>query len=144
MTYYILHVRHAIGQSLIAHIHSITACLRDLRLIGSPRFMTLAHGTNLTHGALKERVLAVTIHSIAHGKTFFLGSLPLLTAVVFYISTTVVVVYQHFVLLPVALAWSINHSSGTLKHRNEIRHNDGLSEKIFGSAKQIWALPTPA
>ena len=144
MTYYILHVRHAVGQSLIAHIHSITACLLDLRLIGSPRLMSLAHGTNLAHGALKKGVLAVTIHSIAHGKAFFLSCLPLLTAVVFNISTTAIVVYQHFVLLPVALAWSINHSSGTLKHRNEIRHNDGLSEKVFGSTEQIRALPTPA
>ena len=117
-THYILHIRHAVWKGLITHIHSITSCLRNLRLVRSPRLMPLAHCAHLTSSALQKRILAVTIDSIARGKALSLGCTPLLTALILYISPTIIVVYQHLILLPVTLARSIDNSTGTLKHRD--------------------------
>ena len=55
----------------------------------------------------------------------------------------VIVVYDDFMALPVALTWCKDNGPGIFKHGDEVRYDDGLREEIFVGAEERRALPLP-
>ena len=58
--------------------------------------------------------------------------------------SSVVVVDDDFLLLPVAFTRSEDDGSCNLDHGDEIGHHDGLRKEVFVSAEQVGALPFPS
>ena len=135
---------NAVVQGLIAHVYSISASLWYCWLIRSPRFGTFLHSLHLTCCTAYKWIFSVTISTGMKSESLAFCVKPLILTIILNISTLVVVVHYHLVLLPVALAWRINNGTCVLKHRYKIWHNYSLREEVFGSTKKIRALPLPS
>ena len=77
------------------------------------------------------------------GKATLLSCTPFLATIILNVSFLSIVVYYHLIALPVALTRCVHHSTCTFEHRNEIRHNDSLCEKVFVSTEKVRTLPLP-
>ena len=77
------------------------------------------------------------------GETHGVGSFPEMCTTDLMVAQWRVVVDNHLMALPVALARGEHDGASALEHRNKIGYHDGLSEEVLSGAKEFWALPTP-
>ena len=146
MAHHIMSVIDAVGQSLIGNIHRIVAFFGDDR----PPYhcaerLSARHAFRHAARAIGEGVVSILVISTQIGKSCA-GISPLVSAVHFLVKAVgvrCVVIHYHLILLPVALAGGEDARSCVLQHGHEIRHHDGLCEKVFCCAEQTGTLPHP-
>ena len=130
---------------LIAYIDSISPSLGDIRLVAYRALVVMVlGGLDDSCRSCLEGVLVVDIVPLMESESGKWGELPVLVDGMFCISCGYgVVVYDHLILLPVALTGSKHHSSCLFQHRDEIRHNDSLGKEILAGTEEGHSLPGP-
>ena len=121
--------------------------LLEFRLVADEAiFLLFLSGFGLSYGTHGEWVLAVAIQGFGVGESQGVAILPFLGVIHFYVGdgSSVVVVDDDFLLLPVAFTRSEDDGSCILEHGDEIGHHDGLRKEVFVGAEQVGALPFPS
>ena len=134
----------AAPDGLVAHIDGIAPCLWDGGLPGDGALLS-AFSSNLspTGCSCTEWILVVKIGTSMIGETHGVGSLPEMCTTDLMVAQWRVVVDNHLMALPIALARCEHDGASALKHRDEIGYHDGLSEEVLGGTEEFWALPAP-
>ena len=103
-------------------------------------------GLCLPHGPLLKWILAIGVECLCGGKARLFSLFPLLAVDGLDIRVAldgIIVVNDHFMLLPVSLTRSEHDGACILKHWNQVRDHNGLGEQILCGAKKIRTLPLP-
>ena len=148
MPHSVVGIVDAAWHRLIAHIDSISASLGDIWLIGYlTHVAALLHRLGHPGGSGLEGVLVIHIDARMIGESCRVGLFPLLCALDLHIDahkgSAGIVVDDHLVFLPIALAGREHHRAGLLEHRYQIRRDDGLRKQILAGGEERRTLPFP-
>ena len=118
----------ALGQGLIAHIDGVASCLGKIGLIGGfGEALAALAGLHLAGGSCLEGILQVGIGATVEGEAGLARKFPRLLGGDLEIAAgSLVVIDNHLVALPVALAGRKNVGAGFFQHRDEIGDDEGL------------------
>ena len=143
----VFRIGHTLGQTLVAYVDSILACFGQVGLIAYLAMVFLLGGFCLPYSSVGKGILIVFIKSSSGCETYGITVFPFFTIDGLNIIRAfegIIVVDDHFMLLPVTLTWSEDNGSGILQHGYEVGHHDGLREEVLGSAEEVGALPFPS
>ena len=143
----IFSILYTFRQSLITYIDSIFTSIRNIWLIADFTEILLFSGFSLSDGTVSKRVFPIIVECLYSSKSRFLSCFPFFPIYRFFVVISfdrIIIINYDFLFLPISFTRSENNGTGILKHRNQIRDNDGLREQILGSTKEIWSLPFPA
>ena len=129
MVHDVFGIGHALRQGLIAYVYSIFTSLLEFRLVADEAiFLLFLSGFGLSYCTHGEWVFSIAIQGFGVVRD----------------GSSVVVVDDDFLLLPVAFTRSEDDGSCILEHGDEIGHHDGLRKEVFVGAEQVGALPFPS
>ena len=130
MVHDVFGIGHALRQGLIAYVYGIFTSLLEFRLVADETiFLLFLSGFGLSYCTHGEWVFSIAIQGFGVGESQGVAILPFLGVIHFDVGdgSSVVVVDDDFLLLPVAFTRSEDDGSCILEHGDEIGHHDGLS-----------------
>ena len=146
MIHGVLRILNTFWQGFVTYIYRISAILRKVRLVGDKAcFLFRLRRFDAACGASCKRVVAIVQYSVALCESTSFCIFPFLGHVNLYVACRclVIIVNDYFVFLPVPFTWREHYGTGILKHRYQIRYNNGLCEQVLRRAEKIWTLPFP-
>ena len=143
--YNILGIGDASFMRRIAYVNGIFATLGEPWLVG---YLTFFRRRSRGHArrTVIERVFVSTVFLLACRKPSCTGVFPFAAYVYFCVIRQlglIVVVYHHFVFLPVALARREHYRPCILEHGDEVGHYYRLREQVLVCTEHVRALPFP-
>ena len=139
-------IRNAVFERLITHIDGVATTFGKRRLIDRVTGVRcLSCRLDHSRRACLKGIFSIVVSTQMIGEARQIRRRPRVAAYLLHIiiRCRVVVVDDDFALLPIALTRRKNNSPGVFEHRNEVGHDDGLREKVFGGAEKEGSLPFP-
>ena len=133
----------------IRYVNGIFACLWHVWHPFGKALLPFLYRLNGAERSIAERILKVGVHLMSIGKAFALPLLPCLLAVAFLIygvcrQGTGIVIYHHFVRVPISFARHQHVCACIFEHGHEERQHVTLRIEVFYGLQQACALPLPA